>query len=686
MNKVNALHLLITSAVIVSQISLAHVSAANESNATSSTTANSVITTTTTTTTSSSTLNNSQTSSSTTTAATMVPTTTPKPNSTPSTTTTTNVRCCLEGGHKQVEEMDIVDGSVSVEDLVRQKITDEDMKKIKLRVDPKLRPTNRIIVNKPTLAPQMVDFASNSLEAKISDATTQFGLNYLNKLPGGTEANVVLSPLSLQNLLNMILLGSKDDSGTQKELAKVLGYETTNLLTSGTSDRLKPHEAMRSVFQNILAATHLSVSSPVDETDLLNANLNSLTPNEQASKNTDSVSAVLQTSNREGDDPLTGQVNFTLANLVLTNDDLVDLKPDYEKDLKNYYNVNIEHFSKSSSKQGAASKVDPLHERVNKWVRNMTQNQIEKLVEEGDLSGDDLIMVLLNAAHFKGRWLHTFNAKATSDRLFLNNGSEKDKSVVKFMRQKESFAYADFSTKQFEQSNNYMGSGVVSATDADTLISQDAPVKPKVTADASDKGSVKAPSNTTSFPQLELSKEETRRIELSNKLNCTVLMMPFSLNEGQELSMVILLPIKNDGIGELQKALDAPTLNEIYKSLGHQEVRVEIPKFSFEVSHDAKSTLAKMGLGSALNTPNLDRMMISKSASKGLKVDKIIHKAKINVDESGAEAAAASMASIALRNFIRQPSPLFIADHPFLFIIRHSRSNMPLFMGRVSRF
>lgn len=556
---------------------------------------------------------------------------------------------------------------------------------------------NRLVLNKPTSAPPMVDFAPESIEARVADATTDFGLRFINNLPNQSDNNVVISPMSLQNLLNMILLGAGDNSTTQQELAQVLGYKTTELLSGNSSsqqqDRLRPHEAMRNVFQSIMAATHLTVSPPLSQDeqagDLLNTNSASLKQEEESNSSTAKVAAHLQTITKEGDTPLDGQLNFTLANLVLTNKDRVELKPDYENDLKTYYNVNVEQFSRdistmaniSTDKSGSA-----LHERVNKWVKNMTQNQIEKLAEEADLDGDDLIMVLLNAAHFKGRWLHTFNSKATYDRTFFNNGLEKDAATVKFMRQKSVLGYADFSTNSL-LGGDYASEGgkTRSIEEAETLLTEDA--QSGNSSSPAKNGSQPVRGSDT-MPAIELSKEEMRRLELTSKLNCSVLMLPFSLNDGQELSMIILLPAKRDGIAELQASLSGAALNEIYRSFSEQQVQVELPKFAFEASHDAKATLLKMGLKSIFQeTAHLERMfkLNSKSNQQNpAKVDKVIHKAKISVDESGAEAAAASMASVVLRNFIRPPTPIFIADHPFLFVIRHNRSNMPLFMGRVS--
>lgn len=552
--------------------------------------------------------------------------------------------------------------------------TREELKhQIEKHIDP-IHGQSRLAMNKPTLAPQLVDFAADSLEAKVADATSQFGLNFINNLDANSADNVVISPLSLQNLLNMILLGSDDNSTTERELINVLGYAKADLLTSGES-RLNPHQGMKNLMDSIMSATHLpvtdqSTSSPdaprqnCSVPGLLNTDPAALEPKEPST-----IAAHLQTSSREGQTPLSGQLNMTLANLVMTNKDLVELREEYEKELKAYYDVKIESFHKDGSSTDPTNS-KALFERINDWVKSITNGQIEKLVEKSDLDSESLLMVLLNAANFKGRWLHTFSEKATHDGTFFNQGKEGQSSIVKFMRQKDTFGYAEFGQEPEETVVKKKG------LDSETLLTEDQP-----TSSDKDGSTTSAPSP----PTMELSKEEARRLELTGNLNCSALMLPFSINDGQEFSMVLLLPNKRDGLNDLQASLNSTVLNEIYRTLSDQQVQVEIPKFTFEGSHDAKQVLIKMGLESVFTEANLHRMFGKiNSANKKTAVDKVVHKAKISVDETGAEAAAASMASIVLRNFIQPPAPKFVADHPFLFVIRHSRSNMPLFMGRVN--
>lgn len=65
------------------------------------------------------------------------------------------------------------------------------------------------------------------------------------------------------------------------------------------------------------------------------------------------------------------------------------------------------------------------------------------------------------------------------------------------------------------------------------------------------------------------------------------------------------------------------------------------------------------------------------NADKDLYISAIIHKAFIQVDEQGTEAAAATAVVVMKRSIERNPS--FIADHPFVFLIHHQPTNSLLF-------
>ena len=146
---------------------------------------------------------------------------------------------------------------------------------------------------------------------------------------------------------------------------------------------------------------------------------------------------------------------------------------------------------------------------------------------------------------------------------------------------------------------------------------------------------------------------------------------------GGDLSMIVVLP-KAD-IAELGKTLELNSLNELLSKATEQEVNVFLPKFKFEAEYQLKDLLIGMGIVDAFALPPADFSGIS--GYKDLYITKVIHKAIIEVNEEGSEAAAATAVVVGTKSFIVKPE--FKADRPFLFLIRHNATGSILFLGRV---
>jgi serpin B len=151
-----------------------------------------------------------------------------------------------------------------------------------------------------------------------------------------------------------------------------------------------------------------------------------------------------------------------------------------------------------------------------------------------------------------------------------------------------------------------------------------------------------------------------------------MLELPYS---GKELSMVILRPKKLDGLAELEKSLNAETLNDLLSNLQVQKVEVFLPRFKVTGQFNLKKELSGLGLESLFG-PSAD--LSGMDGAKGMYLSDVVHKAYVEVNEKGTEAAAATGAAGA-----RSSPPVFKADRPFLFLIR-DRANNILFLGRLA--
>ncbi len=145
--------------------------------------------------------------------------------------------------------------------------------------------------------------------------------------------------------------------------------------------------------------------------------------------------------------------------------------------------------------------------------------------------------------------------------------------------------------------------------------------------------------------------------------------------------MLLILPYETDGIKRIEREINNLDLEKILSRTGISEFELSLPKFTALTEKDnINSELKRMGIQSAFSdSANLSPICEEKYCD--LKVGSVGHKAVIEVNESGTEAAAVT--TIKLNYFTGVPDELIIKfDHPFLYFIYENRSNTILFMGR----
>jgi serpin B len=154
-----------------------------------------------------------------------------------------------------------------------------------------------------------------------------------------------------------------------------------------------------------------------------------------------------------------------------------------------------------------------------------------------------------------------------------------------------------------------------------------------------------------------------------------VLEIPY---KGDDLSMVILLPAKKDGLTELEDSVNTDRLQEWMNALAWQQVSVFFPKFTMTCEFQLRSVLADMGMPIAF-TGEAD--FSGMTGEKDLFISAVVHKAFVDVSEEGTEAAAAT--AVMMESMQPLSLAVFRADHPFLFMIRDNHSGSILFIGRL---
>ncbi|MGD9244787.1 MAG: serpin family protein [Desulfobacterales bacterium] len=148
---------------------------------------------------------------------------------------------------------------------------------------------------------------------------------------------------------------------------------------------------------------------------------------------------------------------------------------------------------------------------------------------------------------------------------------------------------------------------------------------------------------------------------------------------GKQLSMIVFLPIKVDGLSQLEKKVNIENLRIWTSQLRTQKVDIWLPKFKLTCEIRLDKALQKMGMVDAFIEGNADfSHMVGTDL---LYISAVLHKAFIDVNEEGTEAAAATAVVSFGRGF--EQSYTFRADHPFLFLIQENQTGSILFLGRV---
>jgi len=268
--------------------------------------------------------------------------------------------------------------------------------------------------------------------------------------------------------------------------------------------------------------------------------------------------------------------------------------------------------------------------RINRWMEEETQERIQNLLAEGTVTRDTRL-VLTNGIYFKGRWANKFDQQNIQEADF----TLEDGKTVKAMLMAAQDLNAGYAELLPDGKRND-------------------PVFDRAT------GAHLVDPNPNGFQMLTL---------------------PY---RGDALAMVILLPKRRDGVSELEQQLAADTLTQWLEAMPKQKVHVFLPQFTLEAFYDLPKTLSAMGMPAAFQPGELTAMSDA-PAARTLALSTVVHKAVIEVDEEGTEAAATTAAATDVISAMigAPPPPTFRADRPFLFLIRDIQSGAILFLGRV---
>jgi len=152
---------------------------------------------------------------------------------------------------------------------------------------------------------------------------------------------------------------------------------------------------------------------------------------------------------------------------------------------------------------------------------------------------------------------------------------------------------------------------------------------------------------------------------------------------GRDLSMIVLLPDTDTPLSSLEKKMTLENFETWKKFLKEERVILFLPKFRITWGTvSLVETLHSLGMVDAFSSSKANFSGMD-GRPDWLYITDVLHKAFVDVNEEGTEAAAATAVVVGARS-VAAPPVVFRADRPFLFIIQENSTGNILFMGRVN--
>lgn len=160
--------------------------------------------------------------------------------------------------------------------------------------------------------------------------------------------------------------------------------------------------------------------------------------------------------------------------------------------------------------------------------------------------------------------------------------------------------------------------------------------------------------------------------------------------KSRRLGMILVLPARESSLADWRKGLTGESWRLLRGALAHREGLVKVPKFKFDATASLKEHLSSLGMSVAFDRMRADfrDMAEARTEADRLYISRVAHRAFIEVNEEGTEAAAATAVVMAAQGLEPEDDPppfRFVADRPFFFAIEDERTGTLLFLGEQRR-
>lgn len=177
-----------------------------------------------------------------------------------------------------------------------------------------------------------------------------------------------------------------------------------------------------------------------------------------------------------------------------------------------------------------------------------------------------------------------------------------------------------------------------------------------------------------------------RRAQLPHYQHGSVFQMVEVPMADEEIGLLLVVPQPHSDLAQIEREMNPDAIEDWINRLTHKEVQVGLPKFVMEYEADLREALMKVGVVAPFSRGAADFSGMRDQAD--LSLDGFFHHAGFSISETALEADSTSLdvrrVSRALAGSRSQPGvSAVMADRPFMFVLRHRRTNSILFMGKL---
>lgn len=159
-------------------------------------------------------------------------------------------------------------------------------------------------------------------------------------------------------------------------------------------------------------------------------------------------------------------------------------------------------------------------------------------------------------------------------------------------------------------------------------------------------------------------------------VNFQVLELPY---KGSQFSLIIMLPAEGTAIEEMEKLITARQILKWLTEMEEEQVEISLPRFKVEQKLDFKEALKSLNV-TEIFSGDCDLSGITDSSE--VSVSQVMQRVSFEISEEGSEASVSTGVNMpVIMSLIRNQ---FVANRPFLFIVKHNPTESILFMGRVT--